>query len=132
MILPSLFIFALIISPVASFVVNFCAETHMYHQSINTCREDLKTYAAPVGCWSVAFPDMFSCTLLGPLNSPSRIFSTARRTGFPSKVCSPSSYTFPFQILFTSKSSISLRPKSVGVTVLSHRVVIAKFRGSGS
>jgi hypothetical protein len=33
-------------SSIASFLVNFCAETQMYHHLINTCREDLKTYAA--------------------------------------------------------------------------------------
>jgi hypothetical protein len=71
-------------SPVASFLVNFCAETQMYHQLINTCHENLKTYAAPlVACrlLSVIRP---SCTPLGLLKSPSRTFSTARCRGFPS------------------------------------------------
>ena len=47
-------------SPVASFCVNFLPETQMYHQLINTCREDLIAYAAP----------LFACPFLRLFFSP--------------------------------------------------------------
>jgi hypothetical protein len=71
-------------SPVASFRVNFLPETQMYHQLINTCREDLIAYAAPLVACRLLSLICLSCTLLGLFNSPSRTFSTARCRGCPS------------------------------------------------